>query len=129
MTSREMDYHLAVKVMGWTLNNYETSEECDLGVWLAEASSNDGWDWLERPGSKEAWQWSPTENAEDSKMLREKLAEKWDTTLGQSANFAFAMWPKGTIDKYSQPKHLGVDDNEYMAIALCALKAIAKEEK
>ncbi len=61
-----------------------------------------------------------------SKQLREKLAEKWDSTLGHANNHCFALWPKGTIDKYSQPTHLATSDTEELAVALCALKAVGR---
>jgi hypothetical protein len=129
MDNRERDAVIATQVMGWKLFNYETCEY-DPDAWTAEkAQNNDGWAWDGRDGSLEAWEWNPSESPADSKQLREKLAEKWDYTLGRANNFAMALWPKGTIDKYAQPTHLGVADTEELAIAECALKLTAKEAK
>lgn len=59
-----------------------------------------------------------------SKQLREKLAETWDWTLGHATNFAMALWPKGTIDKYSTPTYLGVSDTEELAVTNCVEKML-----
>lgn len=70
---RELDALVAEKVMGWKLENYETSEPASTDRHYLDASRNDGWAWVGRETDIEAWQWQPSTDIAAAWEVVEKL--------------------------------------------------------
>lgn len=123
MTDEQIIEALATKVMGWVLTNYETGDSIPED-W-ADAQSNDGWFWEGREGSHEAHEWNPLRNPADSKLLREKLAERFKTSAlcrNVDQSMTFSVSKHGAATSYYAEA-----DTEERAVALCALKAVGAE--
>lgn len=123
MTNREIDALIATKLMGWVLCEAENGNERPEAWTYSKAQNNDGWYWEGQPESQEAWKWAPTTDPAASKQVREKLAElgfdwslDWDS---DEPHYTFA------VDRHEPDgHHLQCHDDEFMAVALCALKAV-----
>lgn len=144
MNLREMDENLATVVMGWKRMTY--GEE-DPDTWGSHeefaAKLTDYWHTADGVEVETAvdngeyedveYSWKPTEVPADSKMLRAKLAEKWDWLIGHSDGekpFGFALYNKGAMRKPGvDPKEewIGEADTEELAVAVVACKAFGIE--
>lgn len=121
MTDRENDARIASEIMEWKRVQVEAEAWADVGNrWHADYCGTFN-------GTRTVVPFYSTDPG-DSKKLREKLAERWDTNLGRANTHVFALWPKGAAKIEQPPAYVATGDTEERCVVACAIKLLDAKE-
>lgn len=116
-----VDAIIAEKIMGWTLENYDTYEPATTPEHYKDASESDGWAW--NGFDREAWQWQPTRNIKQAFEVLEKMCHGPSPRNSFHANVGYSLYRKGYWCNFERTVFIG-DPDEYFAEAKTPAMAI-----